>query len=70
MAAEAANPRIPSSSLPRAKKSRSPEVLTPEETFLDDIRVSLQEIEAGQVVDSRQRIREMRAQLKNAKDEC
>jgi len=70
MAAEAANPQRSSRPLPRPKLSSAPETLTPEETFLDDIRVSLQEIEAGQVLDSRQRIRELRAQLKNAKDDC
>ena len=69
MAAESASPQGSSRSLPRAKLSPAPETLTPEETFLDDIRVSLQEIEAGHVLDSRQRIRELRAQLKNAKDD-
>ena len=70
MAAEAANPQRSSGPLPRPKLSRAPETLTPEETFLDDIRVSLQEIEAGHVLDSKQRIRELRAQSKNAKDDC
>jgi len=50
--------------------TRSSESLTPEETFLDDIRVSLQEIKAGHVLDSKLRIRELRAQLKYAKDGC
>ncbi len=70
MAAEAVNPQGSSRSLRRAKVSRSPETLTPEEAFLDDIRVSLQEIEAGHVLDSKQRVRELRAQLKHAKDNC
>ncbi len=70
MAAEALDPQESTRSLRRTKISCSPESLTPEEAFLDDIRVSLQEIEADAVVDSRQRIRELRAQLKDAKDDC
>ena len=70
MSAEAVNPQGSTRSLRRTKISRSAETLTPEEAFLDDIRVSLQEIEAGHVLDSRQRIRELRAQLKDAKDDC
>ena len=42
------------------------ESLTPEEVFLDDIRVSLQEIDEGHVLDSRQRIAQLKAQLKHA----
>lgn len=70
MAAEALTPQESTRSLGRTKTSRSVQALTPEEAFLDDIRVSLQEIEAGDVVDSRQRICELRAQLKDAKDDC
>ena len=69
MAAEAANPQRSSPARPRTGISRPSTALTPEETFLDDIRVSLQEIEDGHVMDSRQRIREMRAQMNNAKDD-
>ena len=69
MVAEAVRSQGSSRSLRRTKNSRSPESLTPEDAFLDDIRVSLQEIEAGDVVDSRKRIRELRAQLKDAKDD-
>lgn len=70
MAAKAVNPQGSTRSLRRTTASRSPETLTPEEVFLDDIRVSLQEIESGHVLDSRQRIRALRAQLKDAKDDC
>ena len=70
MAAEAANPQGSSHPISRTRLSRSSENLTPEEAFLDDIRASLQEIEAGRVMDSKQRIRELRTQLKNAKDDC
>ncbi|MCY3778927.1 MAG: hypothetical protein OXG78_01340 [Chloroflexi bacterium] len=70
MAAEAVNPRGSSRSLPHTKPTRSRQTLTPEETFLDDIRVSLQEIEDGHVLDSKQRIRELRAELEHAKDDC
>lgn len=69
MVAEAVKSKGSSPSLRRTKESRSPETMTPEEVFLDDIRVSLQEVETGQVLDSRQRIRELRAQLKDAKDD-
>ena len=70
MAAETVKSKGATRSLRRTMKSRSPESMTPEEAFLDDIRVSLQEIEAGQVLDSLQRIRELRAQLIDAKDDC
>ena len=70
MAVEAVDRQGSTRSLRRMKKSRSPETLTPEDAFLDDIRVSMQEIEAGQVLDSRKRIRELRAQLTDAKDDC
>ena len=69
MAAEAANPQRSPPARPRTRVTRPSTALTPEETFLDDIRVSLQEIEDGHVMDSRQRIREMRAQMNNAKDD-
>ena len=69
MSAKAVEPKESSLSPTRAKLSQAPETLTPEEAFLDDIRVSLQEIEAGRVLDSKQRIGELRAQLNNAADE-
>ena len=55
MATETVDHPRSSRSLPRPKPTRSRQTLTPEETFLDDIRVSLQEIEDGHVLDSRQR---------------
>ena len=70
MAVKGVNPRGSSRSLPRTKPARSRQTLTPEEAFLDDIRVSLQEIENAHVLDSKQRVRELRAELKHAKDDC
>ena len=48
----------------------SAESLTPEELFLDDIRVSLQEIDEGHVLDSRRRIAQLQAELKHAQHDC
>ncbi len=70
MVAKVVNSPGATRSLRRTKTSRSPETLTPDEAFLDDIRVSMQEIDAGDVLDSRQRIRELRAKLKDAKADC
>jgi len=70
MVAESANPQRSSPASPRTSIRRPSTVVTHEETFLDDIRVSLQEIKDGHVMDSKQRIREMRAQMNDAKDDC
>ena len=69
MAEEALNPQVSTRSLSRTETSRSPETLTPEEEFLDDIREGLRELQEGEALfDSRQRLKELRKQCEHGSD--
>ena len=70
MAAERVRTRAPSNPPAARPREALDETVRPDEAFLDDIRVSLQEIDEGHVLDSRQRLAELQAQLKQARHDC